>query len=93
MPQAVKALSNPDDFARELITAGYRDPRIESVTHDYLLDVAALEEPDTLFGMSPDWVSLSDADKTKVIAEVRIMAGDQPELPIASTALIAVAKR
>ena len=93
MPQAVKALSNPDDFARELITAGYRDPRIESVTHDYLLDVAALEEPDTLFGMSPDWVSLSDADKTKVIAEVRIMAGDQPELPIASTALIAVAER
>src|SRR3546814_15538443 len=29
MPKAVKALSEPADFARELVTAGYRDPRIE----------------------------------------------------------------
>jgi len=92
MPDAVQALSDPDDFARELIVAGYRNPRIESVTHDYLLDLAALDEPDTLFGMSPDWVSLNDADKAKVIAEVRMMGGDQPNLPIPSTALIAVAK-
>ncbi|WP_311271123.1 class I SAM-dependent methyltransferase [Sphingobium sp. WCS2017Hpa-17] len=93
MPDAVGALSDPKDFAREMIIAGYRDPHIERVTHDYELDVAALDDPDTLFGMSPDWTSLSDGEKTNVIAEVRHMAGDRSILPIPSTALIAVAQR
>lgn len=93
MPEGVRALSDPGDFARELVAAGYRDPRIEPVTHDYELDVAALAHPDTLFGMSPDWTSLSHADKAAVVAEARRMAGDRPVLPIASTALIGVAKR
>jgi ubiquinone/menaquinone biosynthesis C-methylase UbiE len=92
MPDAVQALSDPADFARALVAAGYRNPRIEPVTRDYRLDVAALDEPDTLFGMSPDWASLSDADKAAVIAEVRHMAGDAPILPIPSTALIGVAE-
>jgi ubiquinone/menaquinone biosynthesis C-methylase UbiE len=93
MPQAVTALSKPADFAREMIVAGYRDPRIEQVTHDYPLDVAALDEPGTLFGMSPDWTSLSDPEKQAVVAEARRMAGDRAMLPIPSTALIAVARR
>lgn len=93
MPNAVQALSDPEDFARALVEAGYRNPQIESVTHDFMLNVTALDEPDTLFGMSPDWTSLSDADKAAVIAEVRQMAGDRPALPIPSTALIAVAER
>jgi ubiquinone/menaquinone biosynthesis C-methylase UbiE len=93
MPEAVKALSEPADFARELIAAGYRDPRIESVTHDYILDLAALTEPDSLFGMSPDWTSLDQAEKDAVIFEVRQMAGESAFLPISSTALIAVAQR
>lgn len=93
MPEAVQALSNPGDFARELMAAGYHDPQIESVTHDFILSVAALNEPDTLFGMSPDWTTLSDPDKANVVAEIRQMAGDRPDLPIPSTALIAVAKR
>ncbi len=93
MPDAVRALSDPVDFARELVAAGYRDPRIESVTHDYELDTTALSEPDTLFGMSPDWTGLDEAQKAVVIAEVRRMAGDRPVLPIPSTALIAVAAR
>ncbi|MEG3151551.1 class I SAM-dependent methyltransferase [Sphingomonas sp. ZT3P38] len=93
MPEAVQALSDPADFARELIAAGYRNPQIERVTEDYRLDVTALGEPDTLFGMSPDWTSLNDADKAAVVAEVRHMAGDRPVLPIPSTALIAVVER
>lgn len=93
MPEAVQALNDPEDFARELIAAGYRDPQIEMVTHDYQLDISALDKPDTLFGMSPDWTSLSDADKAAVIEQVRQMAGDRSILPIPSTALIAVAKR
>lgn len=93
MPEAVKALSDPQNFAQALIDAGFRDSRIESVTHDYELDVAALTEPDSLFGMSPDWTSLTSDEKALVIAEVREMAGDRAILPIPSTALIAVAQR
>lgn len=93
MPEAVKALSEPVDFARELVAAGYRDPQVECVTYDYMLDVAALAEPDTLFGMSPDWTSLDEAEKDAVIAEVRQMLGGSSILPIPSTALIAVARR
>ncbi|MBB5986434.1 class I SAM-dependent methyltransferase [Sphingobium lignivorans] len=93
MPEAVQALSDPDDFARALVAAGYRDPCIEAVTHNYRLDVAALDAPDTLFGMSPDWTSLDDVEKAAVVAEVRDRAADRPILPIPSTALIGVAER
>jgi ubiquinone/menaquinone biosynthesis C-methylase UbiE len=90
---AVEALTDPGDFAHELIVAGYRNPQVEHVTHDFELEAAALAEPDTLFGMSPDWRSLTDPEKKAVIAEARRMAGDQQILRIASTALIAVAQR
>jgi len=93
MPEAVEALSDPVDFARELIAAGYRDPKIEHITFDYELDVGAVAEPDSLFGMSPDWTSLDLNEKDAVIAEVRQMAGEGAILPIPSTALIAVARR
>lgn len=93
MPEAVQALSDPEDFARALVAAGYRNPRIEAVTHDYLLDVAALDAPDTLFGMSPDWTSLDDTEKAAVVSEARDRADGRPMLPIASTALIGVAER
>ena len=93
MPEAVNALSDPADFAREMVAAGYRNPRIEQVTHDYLLDIAALIEPDTLFGMSPDWTSLTEMEKAAVVIEVHAMAAGRDILPIPSTALIAVAER
>nr|WP_254911485.1 class I SAM-dependent methyltransferase [Sphingomonas sp. CDS-1] len=93
MPEGVKALSEPEDFSRELIAAGYRDPQIEYVTHDYELDVSVLGDPDTLFGMSPDWSSLNDREKEAVIAEARQMAGTRLTLAIPSTALIATAQR
>jgi ubiquinone/menaquinone biosynthesis C-methylase UbiE len=93
MPAAVQALSDPSDFARELIVAGYQDPQIEPVTHDYPLDIGALTDPDSLFGMSPDWISLTEAEKAAVVAEVRSMAGDRAILPVPSTALIGVARR
>jgi ubiquinone/menaquinone biosynthesis C-methylase UbiE len=93
MPDAVLALSAPEDFAQALVAAGYQDPQIEFVTHDFALEVAALDQPDTLFGISPDWTSLTDAEKQAVVAEVRHMAGDAAVLPIPSTALIAVARR
>ncbi|WP_240334165.1 class I SAM-dependent methyltransferase [Sphingobium estronivorans] len=93
MPEAVRALSDPNDFAREMIAAGYRDPDIERVTHDYTLEVTALDDPDTLFGMSPDWTSLIDEEKAAVVAEIRRIAEGHPILSVPSTALIGVARR
>ncbi|PZU60886.1 MAG: class I SAM-dependent methyltransferase [Sphingobium sp.] len=93
MPEAVNALNEPENFAHQMHVAGYRDARIESVTYDYKLDVSALDDPDTLFGMSPDWASLSDGEKAAVVAEIRQMAGELPILPIPSTALIGVGRR
>lgn len=90
---AVQALSDPGDFARELVTAGFRDPHIEHVTHEYLLETARLAEPDTLFGTSPDWTNLSEAEKAAVVAEVWTSAANRAVLPIPSTALIATARR
>jgi ubiquinone/menaquinone biosynthesis C-methylase UbiE len=93
MPEAVKALSDPVDFTNALVAAGYRTPQIEPVTYDYVLDVAALDEPDTLFGMSPDWTSLDADEKTAVVAEVRTIADGRAIVPVPSTALIGVAQR
>ena len=93
MPEAVQAMSDPEDFARALTVAGYRNPDIQSVTENYSLSIAALDEPETLFGMSPDWTCLSDADKAAVTGEMRLMFGDEAVLLIPSTALIAVAER
>ncbi len=86
-------LSKAEALASELIQAGYRDPQIEHVTRDFDLDMAALDDPDALFGPSPDWTSLGDAQKRMLMSEVRQMAGDRSQLAIPSTALIGVARR
>lgn len=93
MPDGVRGLSDPLDFERELIAAGYRRAQIEDVTYDYELDVSALSDPDTLFGMSPDWTSLSETEQAAVVADIRRRAGDRAILPVPSTALIGVAER
>ncbi|RVU36067.1 class I SAM-dependent methyltransferase [Hwanghaeella grinnelliae] len=93
MPEGVLAMRTPDALAQAMVEAGYRDPRIESVTYDFILEIQDLDEPDLLFGLSPDWTSLSAKEKSDVIDEVRRMAGTKKTLPIPSTALIATAIR
>jgi ubiquinone/menaquinone biosynthesis C-methylase UbiE len=93
MPEAVQALSEPEAFADELVTAGFRRPRIKSVTHEFELDVTSLREPDKLFGLSPDWTELNADEKAAVVDEVRTMAGSRTILPVPSTALIGLARR
>ncbi|WP_338447181.1 class I SAM-dependent methyltransferase [Pelagerythrobacter marensis] len=93
MPEGVRALGSPDDFRREMIAAGYAEVAIEKVTRDFELELAALDTPDDLFGMSPDWIGLADGEQAAVIAEIRRMAGDRSILPVPSTALVAVARR
>jgi ubiquinone/menaquinone biosynthesis C-methylase UbiE len=93
MPEGVLSLGDPDDFAREMMRAGYRDPQIQPVTFDYEIAMKSLPEPDALFGMSPDWTSLSGAERAAVVAEVRAMARGQDILRVPSTALIGVGRR
>lgn len=93
LPEGAVALGDPEWLSAALVDAGFQAPEIDVVVHDFELDVAQLDTPDNLFGMSPDWVALDEDQRVEVIAEVRRMAGDQSILPIPSTALIAVAVR
>lgn len=93
MPEAIGVLSEPGHLEHEMIAAGYQQPQITSVTYDYELQTQALDEPDKLFGTSPDWTGLSSADRAAVVAKIKQMAGHKEILPIPSTALIAVARR
>jgi hypothetical protein len=93
MPQAMTILSTPEGLATELVAGGSCDPQIERVTRDFDLDMSALIDVDELFGPSPDWTTLNEAQKGMVVAELRSMAGNRMRLPIPSTALIGVARR
>lgn len=93
MPEAMSILNTDEGFAKELVSAGYHDPRIEHVTHDFDLDMTLLDDLDGLFGSSPDWTGLSTDQKNLIVSELRLMTGDRPVLPIPSTALIGVARR
>src|SRR3546814_12934846 len=53
LPEAVTALSEPANFACELVAAGYRHPRLQPVHHHYLLTLPALRRPNPLFVISP----------------------------------------
>ena len=93
MPEGMTILSSSEGLARELVAAGYREPQIARVTRDFDFDIALLDDLDTLFGPSPDWTSLTDTEKALIVAEIRQLAGDRPQLPIPSTALIGRARR
>ena len=93
VPEAMAILSTVEGFAKELVEAGYREPQIELVTRNFGLEMAALGDLDALFGPSPDWTGLDAVQKSMIVSELRLMAGNQPLLQIPSTALIAVARR
>ncbi len=93
LPEGAVALGDPEWLSAAMADAGFGAPRIDSVTHDFALDIGQLDTPEKLFGMSPDWVALDTDQQAAVIAEVRRMAGERTILPIPSTALIAVAER
>lgn len=93
MPEAMTILNSAAGLTGALVAAGYRDAQVEEVTRDFDLDRASLDEPDTLFGSSPDWTSLDAAQKASIVAEMRRLMGEEPQLAIPSTALIARARR
>jgi len=93
LPEGAVALGDPEWLSAAMVDAGFQPPRIDAVVHDFALGISQLDTPDELFGMSPDWVALDEAQRAEVVAEVRRMAEGRAILPIPSTALIAVARR
>lgn len=93
LPDAMSILGNDAGLREEMIRAGYRNPIVEHVTRDFALDMALLDDPKALFGPSPDWTNLEEAEQAAILSIIRERAAGRPELPIPSTALIAVAQR
>ena len=93
LPEAMTILGDEAGLRRELIRAGYSDPLVEHVTRDFSLDMALLDDPKALFGSSPDWVGLDESEQAAILSIIRERAAGRRELPIPSTALIAVARR
>ncbi|CAM3859075.1 class I SAM-dependent methyltransferase [Litorimonas haliclonae] len=93
MPAAMQALNSQDAFVQAFKRAGFRDAKIHTLTHDFLLNISDLDHPNRMFGMSSDWTSLTDEDQLRVVEEVRRMFSGENVLPIPSTALIGVAER
>jgi ubiquinone/menaquinone biosynthesis C-methylase UbiE len=89
-------LSDPHRLSLAMSAAGFSPPSVEEVTHDFQLKVAVLDDAGRLFELIPIWRTLDAGQRDAVLGEVRTRAehgrvGDT--LPIASTALIATARR
>lgn len=94
--EGMAELSNSHRLSMAMLRAGFRDPSVEEVTHDFQLKVAALDDAHQLFGQLPLWKKLEPSECAAVLGEIQIRAerervGDA--LPISSTALIATARR
>ncbi|MGY3440937.1 class I SAM-dependent methyltransferase [Bradyrhizobium sp. USDA 4473] len=89
-------LADPSRFAAEVIAAGFSDPAIAEITHDFKLNVGNPGDVDKLFELMPHWSGL-DADQSATVARAfraeieRGRVGDSFAIP--STALIATARR
>jgi len=96
-PEPVEGMNHfrdPARFEAALVAAGFADVRILETSNDYLVDIAALADPDRLFQFSPVWPMLEQAARDTVLRSIRAgvdAAGGV--LPVPSPALIAVARR
>jgi ubiquinone/menaquinone biosynthesis C-methylase UbiE len=89
-------LSDPHRLSAAMVTAGFGDPLVEEVTHDFQLKVAALDDPHRLFEQFPLWKLLEASERAALLGEIRVRAESKRVgdiLPIPSTALIVTARR
>ena len=89
-------LADPGRLTAAVIAAGFSDPVVAEITHDFQLNVANPADVDKLFEFMPHWSGL-DADQSAAVARAfrseieRGRVGDTFAIP--STALIATALR
>ncbi|WGR99945.1 methyltransferase domain-containing protein [Bradyrhizobium sp. ISRA443] len=89
-------LADPGRLAAAVIAAGFSDPTITEVSHDFSLNVGDYQGADRLFEFGPQWQALNEAQRAAVAREFRVQVergrvGDIFLIP--STALIATARR
>uniref|UniRef100_Q07M63 Methyltransferase type 11 n=1 Tax=Rhodopseudomonas palustris (strain BisA53) TaxID=316055 RepID=Q07M63_RHOP5 len=89
-------LSDPHRLSAAMIDAGFAEPSVAAITHDFQLKLAALDDAHRLFELIPAWNTLNPDQRVAVLGEMRSRAeqgrvGDV--LPIPSTARIATARR
>jgi SAM-dependent methyltransferase len=89
-------LADPGRLSAAVVAAGFSDPVVIEVTHDFKLNVANPADIDKLFAFMPHWSGL-DADQSTAVARAfrseieQRRVGDVFSIP--STALIATALR
>ena len=87
-------LRDADRFRAAMVAVGFADVSIIEVINDFLVDEAALAEPDRLFQFSPAWPQLDNQQRNIVLASIRsVLAARDGVLPVPSPALIATAHR
>ncbi|WP_076864469.1 class I SAM-dependent methyltransferase [Bradyrhizobium mercantei] len=89
-------LADPTRLGTAVVAAGFSDPDVTEITHDFKLNVANPADVDKLFEFMPHWSGL-DADQSAAVAHAlrseieQRRVGDSFAIP--STALIATARR
>lgn len=95
MPAGIAALAEPKALSEAMVDAGFSEPEIAEVTHDFRLEIAALDDADRLFALIPMYSALATQQRAAVLGEIRVRAERErvgSVLPIPSTALIATAR-
>jgi SAM-dependent methyltransferase len=95
-PAGMAALSDPQRFGDELVAAGFENPIVDEITHDFELRLDALDDADRLFALIPLWATFSTEQRAAVLNEIRERAARARAtdvLRIPSTALIGRATR
>ncbi len=92
--EGMNELRDTDRFRVAMMAAGFADVSIIEVTNDFLVDEAALADPDRLFQFSPAWPQLDNQQRDVVLASIRsALTARGGVLPVPSPALIATAHR
>lgn len=92
--EGMNEMRDPDRLRSLMTSAGFADVRIEEVSNDFLIDAAAVAEPERLLQFSPLWALLDPEQRGTVVASIQsrvIEAGGV--LAVRSPALIATARR
>ena len=84
----------PDRFRAAMAHAGFSDVSIVEMTQDFIVDAAALYQPDRLFQFSPAWPQLAGEQRERALASIRTaLSARGGKLAVPCPALIATARR
>lgn len=84
----------PDRFRAAMTDAGFADVSIAEMTQDFIVEAAALDQPDRLFQFSPLWPQLAGEQRERVLASIRTaLSARGGTLAVPCPALIATARR